>query len=304
MTNLNLISTIDLIEQQYGQRYLLERSTILMYINVIQQHAFNKDLDCFLVWDNYLTINKKFTFSSGGYTNAVSGDVGKTVVGTTSTATGTLVSYNNTTKIWIVTPVSGTFLSTEAITITTGTGAGTLSALENYKGPYTISSSTQPIRKILGVTTLTELQFLYPFNNYLPMQSSLVGMGVTDYGWYGNYTTSFDNDRYKWITGRIMNFENTFTFINNPDITANIYRIVYYKNPVDIIDEDDTAGNYIIPDRFRHSLVVTGVEALAENAMYNTDPMQKLQPILERFWATFLIPNGNMAQDYKSEGFI
>lgn len=305
MSNLNLLTTINLIEAQYGQRYLLDRTTILTYINVIQQMAFNKDLNCFLVWDSYITINQKLTFASAGYTSAINGDIGKTVVDGTSGATATLVSFNNTTKIWIVTPISGTILGTEHLTITTGTGAGTLSTAEGYIGPYTVTSATSPIRKILGVTSLTEQQILYPKDLFPWVISSLPGQGIDDYGFFANYVTSFDNDRYQWITGRIDNFNNTFTFLSAPNLTSSLYRMVYYRNPVDIVDEDDTAGNYIIPDRFRYSVVLKCVEALAENAEYGTDPYQVIMPILKQFWSTFMINNGKTPGDnYRSIGFI
>jgi hypothetical protein len=64
------------------------------------------------------------TLASGGYTSAITGDLYKTVVGGTSTATGRLLDYDNTARKWWVRRVTGTYANSEAITITTGTGAG------------------------------------------------------------------------------------------------------------------------------------------------------------------------------------
>ena len=72
------------------------------------------------------------SFASGGYTAAVAGDIGKAVVGGVTADSGTLIAYNNTTRQWLVDPDApeDTFDDDdEAITITTGTGAGTLSAI-------------------------------------------------------------------------------------------------------------------------------------------------------------------------------
>lgn len=69
------------------------------------------------------------TFAAAGYTSAVAGDIGKTVVGGTTSDSGTLVAYNNTTRQWIIDQVDSGDLfddDDEAITITTGTGAGSL----------------------------------------------------------------------------------------------------------------------------------------------------------------------------------
>ena len=67
-------------------------------------------------------------FGSSGYTNAISGDVGKTVVSSSGT-TGTLLAYDNTLRRWWVRRGTGTtWNNTNTITITSGTGAGTLNA--------------------------------------------------------------------------------------------------------------------------------------------------------------------------------
>jgi hypothetical protein len=67
------------------------------------------------------------TLQSGGYTSAISGDIGKTVTDG-GTHTGTLIAYNNTTRKWWIRKVGTAFANSDAITITTGTGAGTIAA--------------------------------------------------------------------------------------------------------------------------------------------------------------------------------
>lgn len=63
------------------------------------------------------------------YTEAVAGDIGKAVVGGTTGDSGTLLAYDNTLKKWWVRTdaLGDAFDEAEAITITSGTGAGTTS---------------------------------------------------------------------------------------------------------------------------------------------------------------------------------
>lgn len=92
------------------------------------------------------------TFASGGYTNAVSGDIGREVgySGGSPTDTGTLLDFNNTTRQWLVRvdDTGDTFANTStAIDLDdgTGTGAGTLSTASTtgnnvWANPYTIGT--------------------------------------------------------------------------------------------------------------------------------------------------------------------
>jgi len=79
------------------------------------------------------TAQRKLVFAAGGYVNAVPSDIGLPVVGATTGDSGTLVDYDNATRIWHVLrddPTDDFFdNASEAISITGGTGAGTLSAL-------------------------------------------------------------------------------------------------------------------------------------------------------------------------------
>lgn len=75
---------------------------------------------------------RRLTFAAGGYTNAISTDIGKVVTGGTTGDTSALIDYDNTNKVWIVRCVAADDVydnGSEAITIASGTGAGTLSAV-------------------------------------------------------------------------------------------------------------------------------------------------------------------------------
>lgn len=81
---------------------------------------------------NYNSGIRILKFASGGYVSCVEADVGKPVVGGTTSDDGVLLSYNNATRVWYVkmdvcTGVPSTdslFDQVEAITITGGTGGG------------------------------------------------------------------------------------------------------------------------------------------------------------------------------------
>lgn len=68
------------------------------------------------------------TFQSGGYVSAIAGDLTKLVVNGGSTHTGRLLDYDNTRRIWWIRKVLSTFTA-EALTITSGTGAGTTTSV-------------------------------------------------------------------------------------------------------------------------------------------------------------------------------
>jgi hypothetical protein len=76
------------------------------------------------------TEQRKLVLNAAGYVNCVAGDIGKTVVGADTGDTGTLVDYNNATYTWHVLrddPTDDQFDDVnEAISITGGTGAGTM----------------------------------------------------------------------------------------------------------------------------------------------------------------------------------
>lgn len=82
------------------------------------------------------------TLAAGGYTNAVANDVGKKVVGATTSDSGTLLAYNNSTRQWLISQDDAGDVfddDNEALSITTGTGAGAMSGVAVVPG-YKISS--------------------------------------------------------------------------------------------------------------------------------------------------------------------
>jgi hypothetical protein len=98
---------------------------------------------------------RKLTFESSGYTSCVAGDVGKQVVGGTSADHGQLVDYNNNARTWEVSS-DHFFAAPEAITITGGSGAGSMSIgstgipQREYWVQYAIEGA-----EILSISSLT-----------------------------------------------------------------------------------------------------------------------------------------------------
>lgn len=94
-------------------------------------------------WDAATYTNGVYvlTFAAGGYVNAIAGDIGKTVVA--GATNGVLLGYDNTARKWWVRRGTGTTWS-GAVTITTGTGAGTISASATgealFSNVYTLGS--------------------------------------------------------------------------------------------------------------------------------------------------------------------
>lgn len=98
------------------------------------------------------------TFASGGYTSAVAGDIGKVVHDGGSTHTGTLLDYDNTNRKWWVRKTLGTFANSDVITITTGTGAGTILASAGVATGESIWSNLFTLGTIVAGTTLDVYQ--------------------------------------------------------------------------------------------------------------------------------------------------
>lgn len=77
-------------------------------------------------WDGATAGIRVISFGAT-YTNAVSGDIGKAVLGGTTGDSGILLGYNNTTKKWYVAmdAAGDTFDTEETVEVTTGGGTGT-----------------------------------------------------------------------------------------------------------------------------------------------------------------------------------
>jgi hypothetical protein len=116
------------------------------------------------------TVIYKLTFNTP-YTNAIAGDIGK-VVTNGAGATGTLLDYDNTAKWWRVRLIGGTFANTNALTITSGTGAGTLAAAsasqtgeEGWANAYTVGTVVHGGTYIVQGTTQLPVSDWYQTGN-------------------------------------------------------------------------------------------------------------------------------------------
>lgn len=272
---------LDLAYAEYGNRYQVTVDQLIQYLNIIQQIAFDKDLEAFRDYSNTLTVLQQIEFVSAGYTNAISTDVGKTVV--QGSKTGTLRYYNNTTRKWAI-ETDDTFDNSTAVTITSGTGAGTTvasGAQALYRGPYDFP--TDPlVRKLVGITKATDAQ-LYNVR-------SLTETG-DDYGLYQVYSA---DSMWEKIRINRVGSSRTMTFIQDPSTTAT-YRWVYYKRAPVIDDESDDADLWIDPE-YHWSLVYQGLVALCDTATYaDKNPVEALKPYLEPYWES-------LAQQWTSMG--
>lgn len=224
-------------------RNKLTTDQIVLIMDAVQKLAFDENMKAFQVWDETLTTYDVLTFGAT-YTNAIVGDIGKTVVGTTSGSTGILISYNNTTKEWVVSTTED-FTDGEAITITTGTGAGTTDAdypQAGYVGPYAFPTSPA-VRKFLGVTTVTDRAML-----------GIDPVYTSDADDYGLYLDSFMASR-MFKPGRPDEVGLTFTFAESPT-HGTAYRWIYWREApaiAGISTQDD--ANLLIPARYHFNFV-------------------------------------------------
>jgi hypothetical protein len=209
-------------------RFKMHPDQVILIMDSAQRMAFDYNSQSFLSWSNTLAPQFYLYFVSAGYVNAISGDVGKAVVGASSGATGTLVSYDNTARSWLISTTSN-FTNGEAITITTGTGAGTLLSSNSqigYVGPYSAPTSP-PVRKIWGVTAETdgrifgtEFPVIYPMNDF-------------------DFLPRLFDPSHFFKPGREDNLAKTFTFAQAP-VLALTYRWVYWRDAKTI---DGTSDN-------------------------------------------------------------
>ena len=94
------------------------------------------------------------TLSATGYTSAVSGDLTRLVTNGAATHTGRLLAYDNTRRIWWIKKVLSTFTA-EAVTITGGIGAGTITSVATGES---IWSNIYTLGTIVSGTTLDVYQ--------------------------------------------------------------------------------------------------------------------------------------------------
>lgn len=121
--------------------------------------AADADISCARPDATYVIL----TLAAGGYTNCVASDIGKTVSGGTTGDTGTLIAYNNTTRQWVVDQTdSGDVFDDddEAITIGTGTGAGTMSGVGVMASHKIVSITVNSSGAIAAVAGTEGLAFV------------------------------------------------------------------------------------------------------------------------------------------------
>jgi len=234
-------------------RFKLISDQLVLLIDSVQKLAFDYDMQGFKFWDNTQQIYVEIEFASAGYTNAITGDVGKAVVGGTSATSGTLISFNNTTRKWVV-DIGSTlnYTAGEAITITTGTGAGTLLAIDaqvNFKGPYSWGSLSPVARKMIGMTTFTDPRI---FGTEAVFEDDLNDFGLV--------FDDFDERRF-FRNARLDIFAKTLTFINEPNRTDDVHRWVYFRKPdtiTDLLAASDS--KMIIPEEYHMNLIQACIE--------------------------------------------
>lgn len=220
---------------------------VMMIMDAVQKNVFQKNQQAFLVYDQELTILTELEFDSAGYTAPISSDIGKTVVGADSGTTGVLVSYSG--LKWQLDDVDGDFTSGEAISITTGTGAGTLDT-ENFqhgwRGPY--DAPADPVcRKIWGVTKRPPHLFWVQYLAQCGYWYSIDGIWQTE-----DYRAFWGDRLYPFVTGNTYDLSNQFLFSFYPvvdDDTEHPYYWVYWKNPPTISDLSE-AGVLLIPEAY------------------------------------------------------
>jgi hypothetical protein len=267
-------------------RFKLHPAQITVLMDSAQRYAFDYDCPAFLYWGATLTPKYYIEFLASGYISAVVGDIGKTVVGSTSGATGTLVSYNNTTRKWLLT-TSSTWTNGEAVTITTGTGAGSLiasAAQTGYTGSYAYPT-TIPVRKLWGVTAEPDTRIFgsdttttFPMNDF-------------------DFVPQTFDPKALFKPGRKDDLGQTFTFIDAPALpsTTNSLRWVYWRNPPTITGTTDET-QLLIPATY-HMNVVNASIKLAELALNGEDVDPAiLRAIFQPWWTTLAdqyTPMGN-----------
>lgn len=286
-------------ERAYGARYQCSKAKILQFINTVQQVAFSRDLLAFLWFKDYLTVYQELTFSAIG-TAFVAADVGK--VGAATGGTGILRAYDPS-RLTALVETSATLSGTFTMVGGGGTGIATISAQATAKGPYSwaglqpaagsLTPFTNPagVRRILGLTRLTEQDFF----------GTVVPRALTDYG----FSIPTGGDRWVFENVRKYDMHRFLEFIETPDTAANAYRWVYFMRPP-LINDDAAAddANLLIPSEYHETVVKEGVGLLADRSTYgDRTPEQVLGEVLSPFWDAMQQPytamgdNANMTSE-------
>ena len=235
---------------------------LLLCLDLAQKKAFQAEISGFVVRKD-MTIYRVFTFLSSGYTDAIDSDIGKNVFSNSShTNIGVLKYFDNDLRKWTVLTSSDTPFD-DNLSIEDGTGDGNLNdaAPTGYKGPYYPTDLDPPMRKIWGVSVLTDNRLTHG---------------------YGNPKDSFQDAIYD-------EFDKSVLFNFTPSLTA-AYRWVYWRNSVDLDSLDDDE-NLIIPPAFHDNYVSCAI-MIANNILYKEPYTQDaINAFYKPFWDTLAVPH-------------
>lgn len=248
-----------------------------------QRIAFDVNAENFLVWTEELDPQFVLTFASAGYASAIAGDIGKAVVGASSGATGVLISYDNTAKTWNITSTNDLdFTDSEALTITTGTGAGTLASSDSftgYKGPYD-APTDPPCRKIWGITKETDARIFGT-----SMEPEVQPMADFD------FKPRIFNPARLFEPGREDNVAKTFLFAQEPSLPSalHVLRWVYWQD-APTIDGTSDETQLKIPARYHLNFVNACVKLAQMNISGEDVDPKVLDAMFKPWWNTLARP--------------
>lgn len=300
---MTLSALVNLAASDLGARYQLTREQIVSFIDLIQKIALSSDMDAFVWWGTDLTILQELALQSAGYTACVDSDIGLPV--TDGSNTGTLRYFNNTTRKWAV-ETTDTFPISAAVTITGGTGAGTLSATAPqavYSGPYSYPNLTgesattftdnpnvPKCRRLMGITRITDTQLMGPSPG-TPLYDGFMfsnGWGNSSAAGWGNPFSRMQgySERSMFEQIRDNKLYRKFMFVNVPVVDSpEPYRPIYWILP-ETIENENQNSRLLIPEEWHHTCVMQGIEALSKNHLYDEPASYQalLFPILKPFW--------------------
>ncbi len=222
----------------------LSPEQVVLIIDNVQKTAFQKNTAAFLQYRQKLIPRQIFTLSASGFTACEDSDIGKSVAHGTGSGAGTLVSFDNDARTWVVESTTK-FSANQDVGINDGEGSGTLTAVETFKGPYAAPTSPE-CRKVWGITQRKPERFWLDF------------IGICGLYWINGLPNSND---FLAFWGPIAPFEtglnddltNEFTFSFDPSFEATYYW-VYWRNPPTITGLDDST-QLIIPEAYHLQLI-------------------------------------------------
>ncbi len=278
-------------------RFKLNEAQIILLLNQTHKLACDQDILTFRFWDNFLTTHQEILFDSVGYVNAIAGDIGLAVVGTNSGSTGTLISFDNTERIWVI-ETTEVFEGGEPITITTGTGAGSLitdsTFQQGHLGPYDWPISP-PVRSMNGVSNVTDQQIFGQRKDFILPDEGL-NISNNSFRLRDDYGIIFDefNERNFYLPARIDQFARTLTLINRPGLDETP-RWIYFRQPETITDILTDDSNVLIPETYHMNWVQCLIEAAQVTTKNQVFTREHVEGHFAEWWETMkegYTPNG------------